>query len=93
MNKPIPIHWRDLGQFRLHKFNRKLHANMLSSHKVQMLLQVSKEIPSTKNIYLVEYDKEYVLEWLVRKVLVPFALLEEEEVINLIREAYNYEQK
>ena len=91
MNKPIPIHWRELSKFPVNNFVRGLRTEMLTTCQIQMCMAPKGAIE--KKIYLVEYDKEYVLNWLLKKVLIPLAVLEEEEVIQLIREAYNHEQQ
>ena len=44
-----------------------------------------------KKVFWVKYDKEYVMAWLLRKVLVPLGHLDKEVVIKLIEEAYDYE--
>lgn len=90
MHKPIPIHWKELGSIPVkNKLSRGLHIEMLDNeYKVQLC--TTPRGATKKEIYLVKYDREYILNWLLKKVLIPFAVLEEEEVIQLIREAYNY---
>lgn len=90
MNKPKRIPWKKLPR---NVFSRNIHSDMLKKPGMQAQMYFVPKGAIERDVFLVEYDREYVLSWILKKVLIPLGHLEEEEVIRLIKEAYNYEQE
>ena len=84
-----PITWRERWG---NKLNRGLHSAMLheeSYHKRAFVRLLDGEEAYCQ----IEYDKEYVLAYLAKKVCEPFDSLGLETLLDLIKEAYSHYQQ
>ena len=80
-----PITWREL---RGNRYNRGLNLAMLHEEKYHKWMLVALRQGEKKTYCEVEYDKEYVLNYLIKKVCKPFDSLGLDALLELVREAY-----
>ena len=85
----VECHWTELFG---NKFSLKLHSKMLtnvgfvSSRRGKLITQSSYD--PNKQLLLVTFDKRFVIEWLIIKVIKPLKL-SKDDLIELIEESYN----
>ena len=78
------ITWRELQG---NKYRRGLHPAMVEN-KYCKLEFTTLHKGKDKSYFQVEYDREYVLNYLSKKVCKPFGSLRLETLLDLIKEAY-----
>ncbi len=79
------ITWRQLTG---NKFNKSLDSSMLSetgSIATSKVRKVGGEIP---DVYRVNYDKEYAVEFICRKFCKSLSFLGKEKILELVNEAW-----
>lgn len=89
MNEFTLITWKDITG---NKLARNLHPAMLSDGKYHQQVPLKRVGDPHKTIFSVEYDKEYVLRWVAKKVCEPLNTLGKEEIVQLVKEAYDLTQ-
>lgn len=82
------ISWRDLAGNRL---NRQVHPAMLSNEKYYKYVQIRQVGNKERTLYNVEYDKDYALTWVRRKICRPLQILGKEQVLKLVEKAWELE--
>ena len=89
MNQLPSITWKDLAGNRL---NRNLHPAMLSPAKYYQQVPLKRIGDSQKTLFTVEYDKEYVLNWVAKKVCEPLKTMDKQDIVQIVEEAYDLMQ-
>ncbi len=79
------ITWKDIAG---NKFNCALHPAMLCTEKYHRLVTIRRIGDENKNLFKVEYDEEYAIEWVQRKLCQPLAILGKDRVFELLNKAY-----
>ncbi|MGK7948256.1 MAG: hypothetical protein AB4368_05485 [Xenococcaceae cyanobacterium] len=79
------ITWRDLAG---NKLNRQVHPAMLSREKYYKYVQIRQVGDRKKTFYNVEYDTDYVITWIARKICRPLQVLGKERVLKLVEKAW-----
>lgn len=85
MNKSKKITWKDVPR---NQFSRGLHAAMFSEDKYCKLMKMVLTGDTSKKLYLIEYDKDYVIQWLVYKVCKPLNIIGLEELHKILDVAF-----
>ncbi|MDJ0691390.1 MAG: hypothetical protein QNJ41_23150 [Xenococcaceae cyanobacterium MO_188.B32] len=80
-----PITWRDVPR---NKFVRGLHPAMFSEQKYRKYMEFVPLGGTVKEVFSVEYDEEYAVEWIAAKLCKPLEILGKEKLIELIEVAY-----
>ena len=83
------ITWKELPG---NKYSRSLHPAMFTKGKYHKYMEFAPTGATRKKMFIVEYDQEYALKWLARKVHKPLEPLGKEQVIQLIEKAYEYNE-
>ena len=79
------ITWREITG---NKYNRSLHPSMVSPNKFYKSSQIRRIGDANKSVFVIEYDKEYLLGWLHSKVCKPLGALGRDKILELVKEAY-----
>ena len=85
-----PITWRELPG---NKYSRGLHPAMLHEEKYHKRMYLPLRQGDDRTYCEVEYDKEYALRYLSKKVCEPFQILGLESLLELVKEAYEFSQQ
>ena len=80
------ISWRDLTG---NKYSKALHGAMLAKEGYRSLIRIRRIGEAGKDVFNVTYDKEYVIEFLSRKVCTPLSYVGKEKLLELISEAWD----
>ena len=84
------ITWREIPG---NKCRRALNPNMFSEGKFYAVSSIKRIGDTEKTKFEIEYDKDYGLYFLRQKVCDPLEELGEEKVIELIKEAFEQDNK
>ena len=85
MTKAKFITWREVTG---NKYNRALHASMFSGSNYRKHVHIRRTGDFDKSVFEVEYDKEYGITWLSKKVTDPLRNLGLKKILELVTEAY-----
>lgn len=84
--KPAIIRWQDLPY---NQFSRTLHSSMITTCNYFKVVSVAFKRNQPKQQCYVRYDKDYALEYLVKKVFLPLLNVPQEQLFELLEEAYD----
>lgn len=85
MQEISKITWRELFG---NKFSRALHGAMLTKEGLWTTQRIQQIGHKQKQMYLVHYDKEFINEWIWRKLLSPLENMGIEAIKILLEEAW-----
>lgn len=72
------------------RFTKTLDPAMLSQEGFVKSSSVRRTGDATKSLFLVRYDREYVIMYIARHICRPLSILGKEKVLKLINEAWDY---
>jgi hypothetical protein len=75
------------------RFGRALHKAMLSERGYIKAVRLPTYTGDSQEVVDIHYDKEYVIAWLVSKIIRPLVGLSFQEFIDLLKEAWEKELK
>ncbi len=85
------VHWKTIhGKLRGDKFAvRAIPSMLVEGYFVSRGVSIGDPNGGWKQVFLeVEYDREYVVEWLVNKVIQPFSKCDFQTIQKLVGDAY-----
>ncbi len=84
------ITWREVTG---NRYSRGLYPSMVSPNKFYKQAQIRRIGDVNKSTFIIEYDKDYLLAWLNSKVCKPLGALGCERIVELLKEAYEFNYK
>jgi hypothetical protein len=84
------ITWRQLAG---NKFNKSLDSAMLSEAGSFATIQIRRIGTKEKDVFSVNYDKDYALEFISRRFCRPLSFLGKEKILELVNEAWELYEK
>ncbi|MGL5940809.1 MAG: hypothetical protein ACRC2S_10525 [Waterburya sp.] len=90
MPEIISITWRQLTG---NKFNKSLDSAMLSEAGSVATLQIRRIGTREKDVYSVNYDREYAVEFICRKFCKPLSFLGKKKILELVNDAWELYEK
>lgn len=84
MDEIKTISWRELTG---NKFNSALHPAMLCKSGYRTVKQIRRTGESIPDVFTIEYDRDYVLEFLSRKVCKPLSNFGKQSAMEVLEEA------
>lgn len=84
------ISWRDLTG---NKYSKALHGAMLAKEGYQSVIRIRKIGEAGRDAFNVVYNREYVIEFLSRKVCSPLSYIGKEKLLEAIEEAWDLYMK
>ncbi len=84
------ISWRELTG---NKFSKALHPAMLTDKGYASIQKIRRTGDPVPDIFNVIYDKDYVLEFITRRLVKPLSGLGKIGLINMFDDAYNLYEK
>ena len=79
------ITWRDVSG---NKLSRQLHPGMLTEKKYYKYARIREIGAKDQVLHNIEYDSDYAITWLSRKVCRPLQVLGKKQVLELIEKAW-----
>ena len=87
MREVETISWRELTG---NKFNRAIDTAMLSNSGCVKSIAVRRVGDDVKSHFHVVFDRNYLIEWISRKVCKPLFTLGKQGTLDLVSEAWDY---
>ena len=81
------ISWRELTG---NKFNKSIDPAMLSDDGYIRTINIQRVGDFGKSLFYVVFDREYLIEWISRKICKPLFVLGKQGTFDLVAEAWDY---